>query len=59
MLDVQLADVLTRCSSHPQGKSEARCIDMFISDLSVLQNTIEMNTLLMHYWISHFIMVYE
>ena len=22
---VQLIDVLTRCSSHPQGKSEARC----------------------------------
>ena len=22
---VQLADVLTRCSSHPQGISEARC----------------------------------
>ena len=25
MLGVQLADVSTRCSSHPQGKSEARC----------------------------------
>ena len=25
MLGVQLADVLTRCSSHPQGKSEVRC----------------------------------
>ena len=25
MLGVQLADVLTRCSSHPKGKSEARC----------------------------------
>ena len=25
MFDVQLADVSTRCSSHPQGKSEARC----------------------------------
>ena len=24
MLGVQLADVSTRCSSHPQGKSEAR-----------------------------------
>ena len=24
MFGVQLADVLTRCSSHPQGKSEAR-----------------------------------
>ena len=22
---VKLADVSTRCSSHPQGKSEARC----------------------------------
>ena len=22
---VKLADVLTRCSSHPQGKSEVRC----------------------------------
>ena len=25
MLGVQLANVSTRCSSHPQGKSEARC----------------------------------
>ena len=25
MLGVQLADVSTRCSSHSQGKSEARC----------------------------------
>ena len=25
MIGVQLADVLARCSSHPQGKSEARC----------------------------------
>ena len=25
MLGVQLADVSTRCSSHPQDKSEARC----------------------------------
>ena len=25
MLGVQLADVLTRCSSHPQGKSETKC----------------------------------
>ena len=25
MLDVQLADISTRCSSHPQGKNEARC----------------------------------
>ena len=25
MFGVQLADVLTRCSSHPQGISEARC----------------------------------
>ena len=25
MLGVQVADVSTRCSSHPQGKSEARC----------------------------------
>ena len=25
MFGVQLADVLTRCSSHPQGKSEAMC----------------------------------
>ena len=25
MLDVQLANILTRCSSHPQGKSEIRC----------------------------------
>ena len=25
MLGVQLADISTRCSSHPQGKSEARC----------------------------------
>ena len=25
MFGVQLADVSTRCSSHPQGKSEARC----------------------------------
>ena len=25
MLGVQLADLSTRCSSHPQGKSEARC----------------------------------
>ena len=25
MLSVQLADVSTRCSSHPQGKSEAGC----------------------------------
>ena len=25
MLGVQLADVSIRCSSHPQGKSEARC----------------------------------
>ena len=25
MLGVQLADVLTRCSSHLQGKSEVRC----------------------------------
>ena len=25
MLGVQLANVLTRCSRHPQGKSEARC----------------------------------
>ena len=25
MLSVQLADISTRCSSHPLGKSEARC----------------------------------
>ena len=25
MFGVQLADVSTRCSSHPQGKSEVRC----------------------------------
>ena len=25
MFGVQLADVSTRCSSHPQGVSEARC----------------------------------
>ena len=25
MFGVQLADVSTRCSSHPQGISEARC----------------------------------
>ena len=25
MLGVQLADVSTRCSSHPLGKSETRC----------------------------------
>ena len=25
MLGVQFADVSTRCSSHPQGKSETRC----------------------------------
>ena len=25
MLGVQVADVSTRCSSHPRGKSEARC----------------------------------
>ena len=25
ILGVQLADVLTRCSSYPQGKSEVRC----------------------------------
>ena len=25
MFGVQLADVSTRCSSHPPGKSEARC----------------------------------
>ena len=25
MLGVQLADVSTRCSNHPQGKSETRC----------------------------------
>ena len=30
MLGVQLADVSTRCSSHPQGKSEARCEMMSI-----------------------------
>ena len=30
MLGVQLADVSTRCSSHPQGKSEARCEMMAI-----------------------------
>ena len=27
MLSVQLADVSTRCCSHPQGKSKARCKD--------------------------------
>ena len=25
MIGIQLADVSTRCSSHPQGKGEARC----------------------------------
>ena len=25
MFGVQLADISTRCSSHPQGKSEVRC----------------------------------
>ena len=25
MLSIQLADVSSRCSSHPRGKSEARC----------------------------------
>ena len=25
MISVQLADVSTRCSSHPQGKGEVRC----------------------------------
>ena len=28
MIGKQLADVLTRCSSHPQGESEARCQNM-------------------------------
>ena len=31
MIGKQLADVLTRCSSHPQGKSEARCQDIHLS----------------------------
>ena len=31
MLGVQLADVSTRCSSHPQGKSEARCLVYVLS----------------------------
>ena len=25
MFGIQLAGVLTRCSSHPQGKSEVKC----------------------------------
>ena len=42
MFGVQLADILTRCSSHPQGKSEARCENdgkLYIEHLVVLEDS--------------------
>ena len=41
MLSVQLANVSTRCSSHPQGKSEARCPDIHQRDTTETQRCLE------------------